>query len=109
MFDVLYWIKSKDDFDTTISYSRLFNKDKDTLIHGNAATVFYNKLLNNYVCIVITKQSNDYRLIIKNTECFTNPQLALTYADVRLSEFFDIEEPLNLSIIHDDKNFLLNK
>ena len=107
MFDVLYWVKDNSDSATT--YSRLFNKEKNTLLHGNAATVFYNKLLNNYVCIVTTKQSTDYRLIIKNTECFTNPHQALTYADVRLSEFFNIEEPLNLSIIYDDNISPTNK
>ena len=97
MFDVGYWVKEETE-DQNV-YARVFNSKDKRLPEGNAATIYENKINKRCVCVVTTDTEFNYNKIIKNTKAFNNVQLAITYADIKLSETFTLKKPLNFSVL----------
>ena len=97
MFDVGYWVKEETE-DQNV-YARVFNSKDKRLPEGNAATIYENKINKRCVCVVTTDTEFNYNKIIKNTKAFNNVQLAITYADIKLSETFALKKPLNFSVL----------
>lgn len=97
MFDVGYWIKEETE-DQNV-YARVFNSKDKRLPDGNAATIYENKINKRCVCVVTIDSEFNYNKIIKNTKAFNNVQLAITYADIKLSETFTLKKPLNFSVL----------
>ena len=97
MFDIGYWVKNKTEEQNI--YSRIFNTKDKRLPTGNAATIYENKSNKRCVCVVTIDSNFNYSQIIKSTKAFDNVQLAITYADINLSETFTLDKPLNFSVL----------
>ena len=97
MFDVRYWTREETE-DQNI-YSRVFNSNNKRLPDGNAATIYENKINKKCVCVVTIDSKFNYNNIIKNTKAFNSIHLAITYADIKLSETFTVNKPLNFSVL----------
>ena len=97
MFDIGYWVKNKTEEQNI--YSRIFNTKNKRLPTGNGATIYENKSNIRGVCVVTIDSNFNYSQIIKSTKAFDNVQLAITYADINLSETFSLDKPLNFSVL----------